>query len=93
MNAFFASPAALWLGLLIGPLLLLYMLRHKPVRKRMPSIVLWVGVAQAQIATSPFQRLRRSLSLLLMLLALIALVLALSGFRIPGGEQRGVPGS
>ncbi|MCA8912123.1 MAG: VWA domain-containing protein [Planctomycetes bacterium] len=91
MNAFFASPAALWLGLLIGPLLLLYMLRHKPVRKRMPSIVLWVGVAQAQIATSPFQRLRRSLSLLLMLLALIALVLALSGFRIPGGEQRGVP--
>ena len=91
MANWFASPAALWLGLLIGPLLLLYMLRHKPVRKRVPSIVLWTGAAQAQIATSPFQRLRKSLSLLLMLLALIALVLALAGFRLPGGEQRGVP--
>lgn len=91
MSNWFASPAALWLGLLIGPLLLLYMLRHKPVRKRIPSIILWTGVAQAQIATSPFQRLRKSLSLLLLLLALACLVLALSGFRIPGGEQRGVP--
>jgi hypothetical protein len=91
MANWFASPAMLWLGLLIGPLLLLYMLRHKPVRKRVPSVVLWTGVAQSQIATSPFQRLRRSLSLLLMLLALTALVLALAGFRIPGGEQRGVP--
>lgn len=91
MANWFASPAALWLGLLIGPLLLLYMLRHKPVRKRVPSIVLWTGVARAQIATSPFQRLKKSLSLLLMLLALMALVLALSGLRIPGGELRGVP--
>ena len=91
MGNWFASPAALWLGLLIGPLLLLYMLRHKPIRKRVPSVVLWVGLAKAQLATSPFQRLQRSLSLLLMLLSLVALVLALSGFRIPGGEQRGVP--
>lgn len=91
MANWFASPAALWLGLLIGPLLLLYMLRHKPVRKRVPSVMLWTGVAQTQVATSPFQRLRRSLSLLLMLLALTALVLALAGFRVPGGEKRGVP--
>lgn len=91
MTNWFANPAMLWLGLLIGPLLLLYMLRHKPVRKRVPSIVLWTGVAQSQIATSPFQRLRKSLSLLLMLLALIALTLALAGLRIPGGEVRGVP--
>lgn len=91
MANWFASPASLWLGLLIGPLLLLYMLRHKPVRKRVPAIVLWTGVAQAQIATSPFQRLRRSLSLLLMLIALTALVLALAGLRVPGGEVRGLP--
>ncbi len=90
MSNWFASPASLWLGLLIGPLLLLYMLRHKPVRKRVPSVMLWAGVAQMQVATSPFQRLRRSLSLILMLLALVALVLAISGFRIPGGETRGV---
>lgn len=91
MDAFFASPSALWLGLLVGPLLLLYMLQHKPVRKRVASVVLWTGVAQSQIATSPFQRLRKSLSLLLMLLALLALVFALAGLRIPGGEKRGVP--
>lgn len=91
MDAFFSSPSSLWLGLLIGPLLLLYMLQHKPVRRRVASVVLWTGVAQSQIATSPFQRLRKSLSLLLMLLALIALVLALAGLRIPGGERRGVP--
>ena len=91
MTNWFASPAALWLGLLIGPLLLLYMLRHKPVRKRVASVVLWVGVAKAQVATSPFQRLQKSLSLLFMVLGLVALVLALAGLRIPGGEQRGVP--
>ncbi|MBZ0136515.1 MAG: VWA domain-containing protein [Planctomycetes bacterium] len=91
MANWFASPAALWLGLLVAPLLLLYMLRHKPVRKRVPAVVLWTGVARAQIATSPFQRLKKSLSLLLMLLALTALVLALAGLRIPGGETRGVP--
>jgi hypothetical protein len=91
MSQWFANPSGLWLGLLVGPLLLLYMLRHKPVRKRVPSLLLWTGVAQAQIATSPFQRLKKSLSLLLMLLSLVALVLALSGLRIPGGEARGVP--
>ncbi|MCB9934752.1 MAG: VWA domain-containing protein [Planctomycetes bacterium] len=91
MEAFFASPHALWLGLLAGPLLLLFMLRHKPVRKRVASVALWTGVAQSQIATSPFQRLRKSLSLILLLVALLLLVLALAGFRIPGGDTRGVP--
>lgn len=87
MAEFFANPAALWAGLLVIPLLVLFMLRHRPVKLRVPSTLLWQGVAQAQVATSRFQMLRRSLSLLLMLLALLALVLALSGFRIPDGER------
>jgi hypothetical protein len=91
MANWFANPAALWAALLFGPLLLLYMLRHRPVRRRVPSVVLWTGVAQSQIATSPFQRLRRSLSLLLMLIALTCLILALAGLRVPGGEARGLP--
>jgi hypothetical protein len=91
MTDFFANPAALWAGLLILPLLVLFMLRHRPVKLRVPSTLLWQGVANAQVATSPFQMLRRSLSLLLMLLALLALVLALAGFRIPGGETVQAP--
>lgn len=91
MDAIFANPAALWAALLILPLLLLFMLRHRPVKKRIPSIVLWQGAAQMQVATSPFQRLRRSLSLLLLLAALVALVLALAGLRIPGARSQGTP--
>jgi len=87
----FANPAALWALLLIPPLLLLYMLRHRPVRQRVPSLLLWQGVADAQVSTSPFQWLRRSVSLLLMLAALLLLVLALSGLRIPEGRAAGLP--
>lgn len=91
MTDFFANPSALWAGLLILPLLALFMLRHRPVKLRVPSTLLWQGVATAQVATSPFQMLRRSLSLLLMLLALAALVLALAGLRIPGGQAMQAP--
>lgn len=91
MDAIFATPAALWAALLIAPLLLLFMLRHRPVKKRVPSVVLWQGAAQMQVATSPFQRLRKSLSLILLLCALVALVLALAGLRIPGVRPSGTP--
>jgi hypothetical protein len=53
--------------------------------------VLWKGVAQAQVSTSPFQRLRRSLSLFLMIAALAALTFAVGGLRIPGGRTKGLP--
>lgn len=91
MDAIFATPAALWAALLVVPLLLLFMLRHRPVKKRIPSVVLWQGAAQMQVATSPFQRLKNSASLLLLLAALIALILALAGLRIPGAARRGTP--
>jgi hypothetical protein len=91
VDALFANPAGLWAALLAAPLILLFLLRHRPVRRRVPAIVLWQGAAQMQVATSPFQRLRRSLSLLLLLLALAALVLALAGLRIPGASSRATP--
>ncbi len=91
MANWFGNLAGLWAGLLLIPLLLLYMMRHRPVRRRVPSLRLWVGAVQAQVATSPFQRLRRSLSLLLMILALLAMVLALAGLRIPDAKRRGLP--
>lgn len=91
MLDWFANPSLLWLGLLALPVILLFMLRHKPVVKRVASTLLWAGAAQMNVATSPFSRLRKSLSLLLMLLLLLCLVLALSGFRIPNARTRGLP--
>jgi hypothetical protein len=91
MLDWFANPSLLWLGLLAVPVILLFMLKHKPVVKRVASTLLWAGAAQLNVATSPFSRLRRSLSLLLMLLLLLCLVLALAGFRIPDARSRGLP--
>ncbi|MBP9891406.1 MAG: VWA domain-containing protein [Planctomycetes bacterium] len=91
MFEWFANPSLLWLGLLAGPVILLFMLRHKPVVKRVPTTLLWAGAAQLNVATSPFSRLRKSLSLLLMLLLLLCLVLALAGLRIPNARTRGLP--
>ena len=91
MEAWFANPLLLWLGLLAGPVVALFMLRHKPIVKRVPSTLLWAGAAQLSVATSPFSRLRKSLSLLLMLLLLLCLVLALAGLRIPDARSRGLP--
>jgi hypothetical protein len=91
MSEWLANPAGLWAASLVVPLLLLYLLRHKPVRRKVASTALWAGVVDAQVSTSPFQRLRRSVSLILMLLAFAALLLALAGLRLPHGGSRGAP--
>ena len=91
MADWFSNPAGFWALTLLAPLLLLYMLRHRPVRRRVPSVLLWAGVAEAQVSTSPFQRLRKSVSLFLMVAALLAMLLALAGFRIPQGSPQGLP--
>ena len=91
MLHWFSNPGFLWLGLLAGPVVLLFMLRHKPVVRRVSSTLLWAGAAQLNIATSPISKLQKSLSLLLNLLLLACLVLALSGLRIPDARKRGLP--
>lgn len=91
MLNWFSNPGFLWLGLLAGPVVLLFMLRHKPVVRRVSSTLLWAGAAQLNIATSPISKLQKSLSLLLNLLLLACLVLALSGLKIPDARQRGLP--
>ncbi|MDC1142247.1 BatA domain-containing protein [Planctomycetota bacterium] len=91
MINWFNNPALLWSALLVLPLLALFMLRHRPVRKRVPSVLLWKGVAQMQVATSPFQRLRKSTSLILLLIALMLMVLALAGFKVPAVTTSSVP--
>jgi hypothetical protein len=69
-------PSALWLLLLIPPLVALYFLKLKRPRLAVPSLVLWQQVVNDNRVNSPFQRFKRNILLLLQLLLLLLLILA-----------------
>ncbi len=73
----FLIPAAGLLGLLAVPIVLLYMLRLRRRETEVSSTYLWSQVLRDHEANAPWQRLRRSLLLLLQLLVVGLLVLAL----------------
>ncbi len=72
----FATPAALALGLLAIPIILLYLLRLRRKEQPVSSILLWRSLVRDRAANAPWQRLQRNILLLLQLLILAALVLA-----------------
>jgi len=74
----FLTPLALLGALLAIPIVLLYMLRLRRREVHVSSTYLWQRLLQDSAANTPWQRLRRSLLLLLQLLILAALVLALA---------------
>ena len=77
------APAALGLGLLALPIILLYMLRLRRREQPVSSTWLWRELVRDRAANAPWQRLRRNLLLLLQLLILAALVLALARPALP----------
>ena len=72
------NPWALLLLLAMPAVVLLYFLKLKRPAVRVPSSLLWRKVVEDMRVNSPFQKLKRSLLLLLQLLALLAAALALA---------------
>src|SRR5450432_1061775 len=74
----FLTPAALALGALAVPIVLLYMLRLRRRDIPVSSTMLWQQLLRDREANAPWQRLRRNLLMILQLLVLAALVIALA---------------
>lgn len=74
---FFQSLSSLWFALSLLVIVLLYMLKRTYIDTEISSHLLWNRALKEQEANRPWQKLRRSLLLLLQLLAAALLVLAL----------------
>ena len=80
------NPSGLWLLGLLGPLLLLYVLKIRRQRVRVSSTWLWQAAARDMLAKSPWQRLRGRFLLIVEALALLALGLAFARPALRGGQ-------
>jgi Ca-activated chloride channel homolog len=74
----FLSASALWWLLLSAIIIFFYLLKLKRQRRVVPSVFLWQKALEEIEANAPFRKLRRSLLLLLQLIALAAIVFALA---------------
>lgn len=89
MGIEFLNPKGLWLLTAIVPLVVLYILKIKRERMKIPSTWLWAEARRDLLAKHPFKRLVPELPLFLQLLALIGLSLALARPALRGGKLTG----
>ena len=82
----FASPAALALGLTVPVVVLLWVLRPRRPRRRVPSLMLWPRSSAERQAARPWQRLRNHPLLWLQVAAALLLALTAAGPYLPGSE-------
>ena len=82
----FGLPAFFWSALAIIPLAAVYFIRTRPRRQAVNAFFLWQRVFQQKAASSLFQKLRNLLSLLLIALAFLAAIFALTRPRFNNGE-------
>lgn len=83
----FASPVFFWGLLALLPLAAVYFIRTRPRRQQVNAFFLWQKVFKQQPADSLFQKLRNLLSLLLVALAFIAAIFALTRVNFDGGKS------
>lgn len=81
----FGFPAFFWAALALLPLTAVYFIKTRPRRQQVNAFFLWQQVFQQKASNSLFQRLRNLLSLLLVALAFLAAVFALTRPRIGDG--------
>lgn len=86
----FLFPMFFWTLVGLIPLAAVYFLKVRPRRKPITTFFLWHAVLEQKRATRLWQRLRDILSLLLMVLAFVAIVLALTAPRTTAMDQRGL---
>ena len=84
----FASPIFLWGLVSLIPLVAIYFLKVRPTQKPTTAYFLWEQVFQEKRSSSLFQRLRDLFSMLLMLLAFAAVVMALTRPTFSSDQQR-----
>jgi hypothetical protein len=82
----FGFPAFFWAALALLPLAAVYFIKIRPRRQPVNAFFLWQQVFQQNASNSLFQRLRNLLSLLIVALAFLAAVLALTKPRVGDGK-------
>jgi hypothetical protein len=88
----FLSFAGLWLLSLMPPIVLLYLLKRKREKRLVSSTLLWSEVRADLQASTPFQKLRKNLLLILQLVIIALLTLSImrpvAVGQARGGESR-----